>query len=73
MSLKSCDQTRYNTFARTFNVIENVRVDNAFLIEMMLILKAIKSHGKGSYDKKQNLNLVVISYEIYKTRRRLVL
>ena len=30
----------------------------------MLILKATKSHFKGSYDKQ---NLVVISYEIYET------
>ena len=37
----------------------------------MLILKTIKSHFKGIYDK-QNLTLVVISYEIYETRRRLL-
>ena len=42
-----------------------------FRIEIMFILKAIKSHFKVSYDK-QNLTLVVISYEIYETRRRLV-
>ena len=42
-----------------------------FVIEIMLIYKAIKSHFKGSYDN-QNLILVVISYKIYKTRRRLV-
>ena len=42
-----------------------------FLIEILLILNAIKSHFKGSYDK-QNLTLVVISYEIYETRQRLV-
>ena len=43
-----------------------------FLIEIMFILKAIKSHFKGSYDK-QNLTLVVILYEIQcETRRRLV-
>ena len=53
------------------NVIDNVRVNNAFLIEIMLHLKVIKSHFKGSYDK-QNLTLVVISYEIYETRQRLV-
>ena len=39
-----------------------------FLVEIMLILKAIKSHFKGSYDK-QNLIFMVISYEIYETRR----
>ena len=42
-----------------------------FVIEIMLILKAIKSHFKGSYDK-QNLTLLIISYEIYETCRRLV-
>ena len=41
-----------------------------FLIEIKLILKAIKYSFKGSYDK-QNHTLVVISYEIYETRRRL--
>ena len=42
-----------------------------FRYEIMFILKAIKSHFKESYDK-QNLILVVISYGIYETRRRLV-
>ena len=42
-----------------------------FLLEILTILKAIKSDFEGSYDK-QNLTLVVISYEIYETRRRLV-
>ena len=42
-----------------------------FLFEIMLILKAIKSHCKEAYDK-QNLTLMVISYEIYETRKRLV-
>ena len=42
-----------------------------FLVEIILTLKAIKSHLKGPYDK-QNLTLVVISYEIYETRRGLV-
>ena len=42
-----------------------------FYIEIMFILKAIKSNFKGSYDK-QNLTLVVILYEIYETRQRLV-
>ena len=41
------------------------------LHEILLILTAIKSNFKGSYDKK-NLTLVVILYEIYETRRRLV-
>ena len=52
--------------ARTRNVIDNVRVNNAYLIEIMFILKAIKSHFKGPYDK-QNLTLAVILYEIYET------
>ena len=42
-----------------------------FLHEIMFILKAIKIHFKRSYDK-QNLTLVVVSHEIYETRRRLV-
>ena len=35
-----------------------------FLLEILSILKAIKSDLKGSYDK-QNLTLEVILYEIY--------
>ena len=58
--------TRDITLARRRNVIDNVRVNNAFLIEKMIILKAIISHSKGSYDKP-NLTLVVISYEINET------
>ena len=42
-----------------------------FLIKILSILKAIKYTFKGSSDK-QNLTLVVISYEIYETRHRLV-
>ena len=41
------------------------------VIGIMFILKAIKFHFKGSYDQK-NFTSVVISYEIYETRRRLV-
>ena len=41
-----------------------------FLIEIIFILKAIKSYFKGSYDK-QNITLVIISHEINETRRRL--
>ena len=37
-----------------------------FLAEIMFVLKDINSHFRGSYDK-QNLTLVVISYEIYET------
>ena len=70
--IPSCHKTRMtdhtcnNTLARTRNVIDNVSVSNAFLIEIIFILKAIKSHFRGAYDK-QNLTLVVISYEIYET------
>ena len=53
------------------NVIDIVRVNNAFLIEIMIILKGIKSHFKRFYDK-QNLSLMVISYEIYENHQRLV-
>ena len=38
------------------------------LNEIMFILKGIKSQFNRSYDK-QNLTLVVISYEIYETRQ----
>ena len=50
---------------------DNVCVNTAFLFEIMIILKAIKCHFKGSYDK-QNLTLVVISFENHETRRKLV-
>ena len=39
-----------------------------FLIEVNVILKAIKYYLKGSYNKK-NLTLVVFLHEIYETRR----
>ena len=42
-----------------------------FFIEIMFVLKVIKSNFKGSYDK-QNLTLVVISYKVYETSQRLV-
>ena len=41
-----------NTLARTRNVIDNVRVSNAFLLEIMVILKAIKSLLKGHMIKR---------------------
>ena len=65
------DQTWYNILALRRNVIDNVRVITAFFSWILSIVKAIKSHFKKSYDK-QNFTLVVISYEIYETRRRLV-
>ena len=43
----------------------------SFLSEIMFILKAIKSHFKESYDK-ENLILMVISYEICEILRRYV-
>ena len=74
--ITSCHKNHMNTrvitiLARRRNIIDNVRFNNGFLIEIMLILKAIQSHFSRSYDK-QNLTLVVISYEIYETRRGLV-
>ena len=42
-----------------------------FHIELMFVLKEMKSRFKGSYDKR-NLTLVIILYEIYETRLRLV-
>ena len=42
MSSKSYDHTCNNILARTRNVIDNVRVNNAFVIELTFILKAIK-------------------------------
>ena len=39
-----------------------------FHIEILFVLNAIKYHFKGPYDK-QNLTLVVISYEIYETHQ----
>ena len=50
---------------------DDVRDNNAFFVEIMSTLKAIKNPFERSYDK-QNITLVVISYEIYQTRRRLV-
>ena len=64
--------TRINTLMPRRDVIDNVRVNNAFFfVEILSLLKAIQCNFKGLYDK-QNLTLVVISYEIYETRRRLV-
>ena len=60
-----------NTLAHTSNAIDHVRVNNAFLIELLFILTAIKFYFEGLYDK-QILTLVVISCEIYETRRRLI-
>ena len=44
---------------------DDVRGNNAFFVEIMSTLKAIKSHVERSYDK-QNITVTVISYEIIK-------
>ena len=69
--MKTFDHMCNIILARRRNIIDNVRVNNAFLFVIMIPLKPLKSHFQGSYDK-QNLTLVVISSEIYETRRRLV-
>ena len=69
--IKSYDHTCNNTFARTCNVIDNVRVNNGFSDWNNANFEGDKILFKWSYDK-QNLTLVVISYEIYETRQRLV-
>ena len=71
MSEKSYGHTCINNLAPVRNALDNVRVNSRFLVEMMFILKAIKSNFKRPYDK-ESLTLVVNSYEIYETRRRLV-
>ena len=64
--------TRYITLsAGTSNVMTTSVTTNAFFVEIISTLKAIKSSFERSYDK-QDITLVVISYEIYQTRRRLV-
>ena len=63
------DHTCNNTLARRCNVADNVHVNNAFLIEIMIIFKVINSHFKGSYDK-QNPTLVVISLKFISARQR---
>ena len=52
-------------------LIDNVCVNNAFPLGNNVYFERIESHFKGSYDK-QHRTLVVISYEIYETRQRLV-
>ena len=60
-----------NILVRTCNVTETPVSALRFLIDITLILKAIKSNIERSYDK-QKLTLVAISYKIYETRRRLL-
>ena len=68
MSYKSYDHTLHNILARTCNIITTF-MTTSFSIEIISALKTIKSSLKWSYGK-HNLTLVVISYEIYETRRR---
>ena len=65
----SCHKNRMTTCVITLWLVEVKSLTTSlstmhFLIVIMFILKAIKSHFKGSYDK-QNLTRVVISYQIY--------
>ena len=54
VSEKSYDHACNNTLARTRNVIDNVHVNVRFPMKIMFILKAIKFHLKGSYDKTES-------------------
>ena len=80
--------TRYITFGVYMQRHNDIRDNVAFSIEIMFTLKDVKFNDMGSdcigswsllifllfkwsYDK-QNLTFVVISYEIYETRLRLV-
>ena len=56
-----------NNTALTMSVVTMSVSTTCLLIEIMFILKAIKSYFKGSYDK-QKFALLVISYEINETR-----
>ena len=60
-----------NTLARRRNVIDKIRVNNAFSCWNKIYFDGDKISFIVSYDK-QNLTLAVISYAIYETRRRLV-
>ena len=71
--LKLCHKIRMTTRVITLRHVDitlltTVMATMHFLLEILSLLKAIKSNFKGSYDK-QNPTLVVISYEIYETRR----
>ena len=68
--ITSCHKNRMTTRVITFWRVHATSLTTSvstmhFLIEILLILNAIKSHFKSSYDK-QNLTLVVITYEIMK-------
>ena len=67
-STKNRMTTRVITLCRVYVTSLTTSVSTVrSLIEIMFILKVIKSQFSGSYDK-QNLTLVVISYEIYENR-----
>ena len=53
-----------NTLARTRNVFDYVRVNDAFSYWNNVHFEGDKIRFKGLYDK-QNLTLMVISYEIH--------
>ena len=72
--ITSCHKTRMTTRVITLwrediTLLTTSVSTTRFLLEILSVLKAIKSHFKGSFDK-QNLTLLIISYEIYETRRR---
>ena len=49
--------TCYNILARTYNVIDNDSVNNAFsYFKKMVILKAIESKFKASYENQNNFH-----------------
>ena len=58
-----------NTLVRMRNVIDNVRQQCIFSLNVHF--EGDKMSLKGPYDQK-NLTVMVISYEIYETRRRLI-
>ena len=62
--------TRVLTLSAEARNVMTTSVTTMFLVEIMSTFKAIKSYIDRLYDK-QNITLVVISYEIYQTRRRL--
>ena len=59
----------YNIWLLASKVMMLSETRNVFY--WMSTFKAIKSHLKQSYDK-QNLTLMIIAYEIYETRQRLI-
>ena len=68
---KSVMTTRVLTLAGIRNFFDNVHNNNVNFHWKYVHFKGDKIVFKKSYDKT-NLTLVVISYEIYLTRRRLV-